>query len=67
MIRQKLVSLDGSSFGITSKSLGVCFDVNADRDIDSWLQFAIKKKVKRLEFDFSRVLYDYWGNMDGQL
>lgn len=35
------------------QQLRICYPVNSDYDVDSWVQFAVDKRVQRLELDFS--------------
>lgn len=35
------------------QQLRICYPVNSDYDVDSWVQFAVDKRVQTLELDFS--------------
>ncbi|GAY65372.1 hypothetical protein CUMW_240580, partial [Citrus unshiu] len=57
----------GSHHGQLMEGLRICFDVDYNNnDIDKWVQFAVEKKVQKLELDFSGVRYDCYERSSGQ-
>ncbi|KAL9438967.1 hypothetical protein AB3S75_024600 [Citrus x aurantiifolia] len=53
-VNQVLSSLEGHC----TEGLRICFDVFSNHDIDNWIKFALERRVRRLELDFSRVVYN---------
>ncbi|KAH9737204.1 FBD domain-containing protein [Citrus sinensis] len=42
------------------EGLMICFDVASNGDIHNWINFAVEKKVQKLDLDFSRVQDFSW-------
>ncbi|KAH9673629.1 FBD domain-containing protein [Citrus sinensis] len=42
------------------EGLRICFDVASNGDIHNWINFAVEKKVQKLDLDFSRVQDFSW-------